>query len=49
MIEMTMDDGFTFLETLIVLAITVILSAGIGEKNSMGFGWVEILNQVDNN
>jgi general secretion pathway protein G len=24
------DDGFTFLETLIVLAITVILSAGIG-------------------
>jgi general secretion pathway protein G len=28
--EMTMDDGFTFLETLIVLAITVILSAGIG-------------------
>lgn len=26
----TTDDGFTFIETIIVLAITVILSAGIG-------------------
>ncbi len=26
----TADDGFTFIETLIVLALTVILSAGIG-------------------